>query len=181
MTNININNIKGIVEWKAPSNIALVKYWGKKGNQIPINPSLSLPLTTSYTQTIIEFSPKQGKEQIIDFTLDGRKNPLFANKIQRFLKNICPYMPFVTELDFKFISKNTFPHSSGIASSASGFAALSLGLCTIEKNISDIPIPDFSQKASLISRLGSGSASRSIYEDASLWGKTDLFCNKIPE
>ena len=49
----------GIVKWKSPSNIALVKYWGKKDNQIPQNPSISFTLSKSYTTTSVEFKPKK--------------------------------------------------------------------------------------------------------------------------
>ena len=46
----------GSVRWRSPSNIALVKYWGKRPGQIPENPSLSFTLTRSFTETMIEFS-----------------------------------------------------------------------------------------------------------------------------
>ena len=49
----------GIVKWNSPSNIALVKYWGKKDNQIPQNPSISFTLSESYTTTSVEFKPKK--------------------------------------------------------------------------------------------------------------------------
>ena len=49
----------GIVEWNSPSNIALVKYWGKKQNQIPQNPSISFTLSKCYTNTVVEFKQKK--------------------------------------------------------------------------------------------------------------------------
>ena len=49
----------GIVEWNSPSNIALIKYWGKKQNQIPQNPSISFTLSKCYTNTVVEFQPKK--------------------------------------------------------------------------------------------------------------------------
>ena len=55
----------GIVEWNSPSNIALVKYWGKKQNQIPQNPSISFTLSKCYTNTIVEFKPKKNTQNKI--------------------------------------------------------------------------------------------------------------------
>jgi len=54
---VNIDNFlsEGIVKWNSPSNIALVKYWGKKDNQIPKNPSISFTLSKSFTTTSVEF------------------------------------------------------------------------------------------------------------------------------
>ena len=66
-------------------------------------------------------------------------------------------------------------HSSGIASSASAFSSLALCLVDIEKSITGSN--DFHNKASFISRLGSGSASRSIFGPAAMWGKTNLIDN----
>ena len=48
--------------WEAPSNIALIKYWGKKGNQIPSNPSISFLLSECFTRTKINFSPINSKK-----------------------------------------------------------------------------------------------------------------------
>lgn len=51
-----VNRISGLVNWECPSNIALIKYWGKHEKQLPLNPSLSLTLNSSVTDTIIEYS-----------------------------------------------------------------------------------------------------------------------------
>jgi diphosphomevalonate decarboxylase len=55
----------GIVKWNSPSNIAIVKYWGKKENQIPQNPSISFTLSKCYTTTSVEFKPKKTKTVIL--------------------------------------------------------------------------------------------------------------------
>ena len=60
----------GIVKWKSPSNIALVKYWGKKDNQIPQNPSISFTLSKSYTTTSVEFKPKKKNNNNILFDFE---------------------------------------------------------------------------------------------------------------
>ncbi|TVR74377.1 MAG: diphosphomevalonate decarboxylase, partial [Marinilabiliales bacterium] len=72
-------------------------------------------------------------------------------------------------------SSNSFPHSSGIASSASAMSALALCLTSLERVISASPSDDesFLRKASYVARLGSGSASRSVYPGFVLWGRTD--------
>ncbi len=50
--------IDSVCSWRSPSNIALVKYWGKKGHQLPANPSLSMTLKECYTETSVKFSPE---------------------------------------------------------------------------------------------------------------------------
>ena len=48
----------GAVAYSAPSNIALVKYWGKKAHQIPANPSISFTLNNCKTSTSLKFKKK---------------------------------------------------------------------------------------------------------------------------
>ena len=68
---VNIDNFlsEGIVKWNSPSNIALVKYWGKKNNQIPQNPSISFTLSESLTTTSVEFKPKKIKSTLLYLNL----------------------------------------------------------------------------------------------------------------
>ena len=47
-------------QWQAPSNIALVKYWGKHGQQLPLNPSISFTLSQCVSQTAVDFFPRAG-------------------------------------------------------------------------------------------------------------------------
>jgi diphosphomevalonate decarboxylase len=171
-------NLKaGKVEWKSPSNIALVKYWGKKDFQIPANPSLSFTLNNSFTQTSIHYQPIKSEKPNLKFYFEGKENVVFANKIKTFLENIYEYFPFLPYLDLEIESSNSFPHSAGIASSASSMSALSLGLCSIENEffgtLKDKEL--FFEKASFISRIGSGSASRSVYGGFVQWGKEEVF------
>jgi diphosphomevalonate decarboxylase len=162
-------------EWSAPSNIALVKYWGKKENQIPANPSISFTLNHCKTITKLEVV-KKSETQDISFELlfEGKSKEDFKPKIQKFLERIVPYCPYIKDYHFKIDTQNTFPHSSGIASSASGMAALAVNIMRLEKTI--IPsISDeyFYSKASFLARLGSGSASRSIKGEVVVWGNHD--------
>jgi len=162
-------------EWSAPSNIALVKYWGKKENQIPANPSISFTLNHCKTITKLEVV-KKSETQDISFELlfEGKPKEDFKPKIRKFLERIAPYCPYIKDYHFKIDTQNTFPHSSGIASSASGMAALAVNIMRLEKTI--IPsISDeyFYSKASFLARLGSGSACRSIKGEVVVWGNHD--------
>ncbi len=186
-----LNSIdQGRVTWSSPSNIALVKYWGKKKDQIPENPSISFTLNDCKTTTILSFSKKENNDDFsFDVYLDGDKKDDFKPKIETFFKRIEVYLPFLKNYHFKIETTNTFPHSSGIASSASGMSALALCLVSVEKElITDFVSNEFfNQKASFLARLGSGSACRSIEGDLIVWGKhnnikgsNDLFGIKYP-
>lgn len=184
----------GTVTWESPSNIALVKYWGKKEHQIPANPSISFTLNNCKTTTTLTFSKKENTQHFsFEVFLDGEKKEEFKPKIETFFKRIESYLLFLTDYHFKIETSNTFPHSSGIASSASGMSALSLCLMSVEKKLSAIQDDSvesqkyFNQKASFLARLGSGSACRSIEGDLIVWGdsttvegSTDLFGVKYP-
>ena len=167
----------GSVAWSSPSNIALVKYWGKKKHQIPENPSVSFTLDYCKTTTTVHFSKKENKDNFsFDVFLDGEKKNDFKPKIDTFFKRIECYLPFLKAYHFKIETSNSFPHSSGIASSASGMSALALCLMSIEQDLRVIQSDSeesqdfFNQKASFLARLGSGSACRSIEGDLIVWG-----------
>jgi diphosphomevalonate decarboxylase len=175
--------------WSSPSNIALVKYWGKKDSQIPANPSISFTLDACKTTTTLTYCKKESKSKFsFEVFLDGDKKDDFKPKIQTFFERIEKYVPFLKEYHFEIDTKNTFPHSSGIASSASGMSALALCLMSIEKELNtEISDEYFNQKASFLARLGSGSACRSIEGDLIVWGShkeisnsSDLFGVKYP-
>jgi diphosphomevalonate decarboxylase len=164
----------GTIEWECPSNIALIKYWGKHEKQLPINPSLSFTLSKSVTRTRIEFSYAKDQDFALEFQLNGTIHKPFAHRILRYFKYISQFLPFIQNARFVINSSNNFPSSAGIASSASSYGALALALCTIEKQIYRIEDPrdEFLRKASFMARLGSGSASRSVYGGYVLWGRT---------
>jgi len=174
----------------APSNIALVKYWGKKEGQIPTNTSLSFTLKNCVTQTELKCIRKEIKNNIIDFSVffEGKLNAAFKPKIDIFFDRILTYMPFLADYDFEIHTQNTFPHSSGIASSASGMAALSVCLMQLEKALNPTITEDyFNKKSSFVARLGSGSACRSKEGPVVIWGKhpavensSDLYGIKAP-
>lgn len=159
--------------WLAPSNIALVKYWGKSGLQIPANPSLSMTLKNARTETRVSVTPSSRREIIFKF--ENQEKPEFLPKIEAFLERISEFCPWVNKAAFSINSTNTFPHSSGIASSASSMAALALSVTEIDFSLAGITDEshDFLKSASFLARLGSGSASRSVYSGYALWGKHD--------
>jgi len=168
----------GTVTWQSPSNIALVKYWGKKGFQVPANPSLSMTLSSSFTETSVEFFHLKTPGKIsIEFFFEGEKNELFESKIVKYFENISTELPFLKDSHFIINSKNTFPHSAGIASSASAMSALALCLCSIEQLLlegRENQNDEFFKRASYFARIGSGSAARSVYDGLVSWGETDL-------
>ncbi len=164
---------QGEVCWQAPSNIALIKYWGKKEIQIPRNPSLSFTLTACATRTSVGFSLRtdHSSDYSIDFYFEGEKKEDFLPKINTFLKRAQPYLPFLSTYHFEIRSENTFPHSSGIASSASSMAALAICFVDIERQLLGLPEEALDHtKASFIARLGSGSACRSVQGKIVEWG-----------
>lgn len=164
---------EGKVTWQSPSNIALVKYWGKKENQIPANPSISFTLDSCRTTTTLHFE-KREKTEAFDFELyfEGKEKNSFRPKVEKFLERISGYLPFLRDYRFKIETSNSFPHSSGIASSASGMSALALCLMSLEKQLDPGMTEEFfTRKASFLARLGSGSACRSIEGELVAWGE----------
>lgn len=170
----NFKATNGRVGWRSPSNIALVKYWGKRPIQIPANPSISLTLSTSHTDTYCDFSLKESASEDINisFLFEGKENPAFGQKIQKWLTSIKDQLPWLTQFDFTFESANSFPHSAGIASSASAMSAAALCIGDIQRQITGSGALDL-QQISNLSRLGSGSACRSVYAHAAMWGKME--------
>lgn len=185
---------QGSVTWQSPSNIALVKYWGKKENQIPANPSISFTLNNCATTTTLEYKKREGnREEHTDFDFElifeGKKKEDFKPKINTFFNRIAKYCPFLHHYSFEIKTENSFPHSSGIASSASGMSALALCLMSLERELDpDMSEEFFNKKASFLARLGSGSACRSVDGDLVVWGahkeingSSDLFGVSFPD
>lgn len=179
----------GSFEWSAPSNIALVKYWGKKEHQIPANPSVSFTLKNCKTITKLAFEKKTNSDTFsFDLFFEGNPKEEFKPKIQKFLERIDVYCPYLKKYHLTIDTTNTFPHSSGIASSASGMAALAMLIMSLEKALNTTMSDDyFYKKASFLARLGSGSACRSVKGKVVVWGKhneiagsSDLFGVDFP-
>ena len=168
-------------ECSAPSNIALIKYWGKKEHQIPANPSISFTLNNCKTITKVNFTKKHfdklnvtNNDFSFELLFEGKPKEDFKPKILKFFQRIETYCPYLKEYHIVIDTENTFPHSSGIASSASGMAALAMNVMCLEKEINPNVTEDlFYKKASFLARLGSGSACRSIKGQVVVWGKNE--------
>jgi diphosphomevalonate decarboxylase len=187
---------KASFTWQTPSNIALVKYWGKSNPQIPKNASISFTLNNCHTITTVDFAHKQSSEldleseKLVTFNLffEGKQKDEFKPKIAEFFKRVQEYCPYIFEYEMTINSTNSFPHSSGIASSASGLSAIAMCLMSLEKELSaELSTEFINKKASFLARLGSGSASRSIEGPLVVWGKhpeiegsSDLFGVQFP-
>lgn len=180
---------KASFTWQTPSNIALVKYWGKSNPQIPKNASISFTLNNCHTITTIDFEKKE-KSTVVDFDLffEGKQKDEFKPKIAEFFTRIKEYCPFIFEYKMTIHSENSFPHSSGIASSASGLSAIARCLMSLESEINSSLSEEYiNKKTSFLARLGSGSASRSIEGPLVVWGNhpdiegsSDLYGVKFP-
>jgi diphosphomevalonate decarboxylase len=187
---------KASFTWQTPSNIALVKYWGKSNPQIPKNASISFTLNNCHTITTIDFERKPNAELVsesdkkAEFTIffEGKAKEEFKPKIAEFFKRIQEYCPYIFDYKMTINSENSFPHSSGIASSASGLSAIARCLMSLEQEINpDLSLAFINKKASFLARLGSGSASRSIEGPLVVWGNhpeiegsSDLFGVQFP-
>ena len=141
---------------------------------MPANPSISFTLDACHTTTSLELSEKRSLLPF-DFKVifNGKEEPGFKPKIETFFKRVAHLVPFLEQYHFTINTKNTFPHSSGIASSASGLSALSLCLASAALQLNLPHDEDFYRFSSTLSRLGSGSASRSVYGGLVIWGKHD--------
>jgi diphosphomevalonate decarboxylase len=180
---------KASFTWQTPSNIALVKYWGKSEPQIPKNASISFTLNNCHSITTIEFQKIEKTEEVqFEVFFEGSKKKEFKPKIAQFFLRIAAYCPYIFEYQMTIHSQNSFPHSSGIASSASGLSAIASCLMSLEQQLIPVLNSDFViKKASFLSRLGSGSACRSLEGPLVVWGNhpaiegsSDLFGVKFP-
>lgn len=184
--NKNFNISSQTVSASCPSNIALIKYWGKYERQIPANPSISYTLNNCKTNTSMEFVADE-KFSVQTF-LSGNEEKKFAEKIEKYFRNIEEFLPWILKGKYVIKTENTFPHSSGIASSASGFGAIAKCLMELDQQFSGLQDSDFKlRKASFLARLGSGSACRSLYDGLVVWGATkevedssDLYALQYP-
>ena len=131
----------------------------------------------------MSFTKKDNKDDFsFDFFFEGKPKEDFKPKIQKFFERIESYCSYLKEYHIEIDSQNTFPHSSGIASSASGMAALAMNIMSLEKALKpEISDDYFYKKASFLARLGSGSACRSVKGEVVIWGEhqnsdsSDLF------
>ena len=138
----------------AHANIALVKYWGKREAQLnlPAVGSISITLDALTTKTTVRFSDEIEADR---FVLNGASEAQKAARVFDFLDHIRAMADI--RLRAEVLSENNFPTGSGLASSASGFAALALAAS------SAAGLSLSSGQLSILARQGSGSAARSIF------------------
>jgi diphosphomevalonate decarboxylase len=162
------------ITWQSPSNIAIIKYWGKKNGQFPLNPSLSMTLSRAVTQTRVNIiSNKTGKGLL---SINGDPYHPFLPKMRSLIQQLNTEIPLLAGMAFSADTVNHFPHSTGIASSASGLSAFPLCILAIAGKMinRELTIFEIQHMASYASRLGSGSACRSLYGGYTAWGKSSL-------
>lgn len=148
----------------APANIAFIKYWGKVDEKLrlPANSSISMNLSNALTETEVFFSK--------DFTCDEfylNNEKMLLEESERVIKHIDLMRDRTSYKKYKVKvhTTNNFPKGAGIASSASGFAALTLAVSdALKMNLSE-------KELSIYARLGSGSACRSVPDGFVEWKK----------
>jgi len=147
----------------APANIALCKYWGKRDKELnlPITSSLSVSLGALGTETVLSLTEEQDIITLNGQRVDGAGS--FARRLTEFLDLFRLPGRF-----FQVETINTIPTGAGLASSASGFAAL---VCAL-RELLQLNID--SKSLSILARLGSGSACRSLYNGFVEWRAGEL-------
>lgn len=144
----------------APANIAFIKYWGKADDalRLPLNSSISMNLSGCTTTTTVEFLPEYQSDDATFLQSEG-----IPSRVSQHLDRLRQRAG--TKLHAKVITSNTFPSGAGIASSASGFAALTVAAAeALELKLSE-------KELTIFARLGSGSACRSIPDGFVEWRK----------
>lgn len=150
---------------QAPANIAFIKYWGKKdsGLRLPANDSISMNLGGISTTTTVEFNSQFLADEV---TINGQSaNERAYGRVVKFLDKIRQFTD--QNLKAKVTSENSFPTGAGLASSASGFAALALAA------VSALQLELSERELSQLARQGSGSACRSIPDGFVQWQTAD--------
>lgn len=154
----------------APANIAFIKYWGKANDalRIPLNSSFSMNISGAYTTTTVEFSPRFIRDDIVllaDSQSGDHVRGIFS-ELEK--KRIIEHLDRIrlragVTMCANVVTQNSFPKSSGAASSASGFAALTVAAsAALQLHVSE-------KELTILARLGSGSACRSIPDGFVVW------------
>ena len=143
----------------APSNIALCKYWGKREDDLnlPVTSSLSVSLGPFGSHVTVGLCEKSDGVELNGKRMEGGSS--FARRVSAFLDLFRP----TRRTFFKVVAVNTIPTAAGFASSASGFAAMTMALDELFGWKLD------QREWSILARLGSGSACRSVYEGFVEW------------
>jgi len=149
----------------AHPNVALIKYWGRKDEKfrLPANGSISINLSAMTTTTTVEFSKEFKTDEI---QINGETITKEADRVIQHLDRIRTLAQ--SDLNAKVVSKNNFPSSTGLSSSSSGFAALTVAAThALKLNLSE-------KELSIMARQGSGSACRSIPDGWVKWNDAEI-------
>ena len=172
------------MQWfaQAPANIALIKYMGKKDStqNIPLNASLSYTLNNLLSSVTME--SQSGKKDFWEplQTPGAKPFALPAQAQERFLLHLDHLKNhFNYHGAFVVRSNNNFPHSSGLASSASSFAALTKCAVLALSELTKTSAPSIETQAQW-SRLGSGSSCRSFFAPWALWQENTVSAIDLP-
>ncbi len=144
----------------APTNIAFIKYWGRKNEELrlPENGSISMNLSGLNTMTTVEFDETLERDEV---EINGTKIVNEVQKVSKHLDRVRALAGIQTRASVS--SKNNFPTGTGLSSSASGFAALTVAAAKAAGfNLSE-------KELSILARQGSGSACRSIPDGFVEW------------
>lgn len=159
----------------AHPNLAFLKYWGKRDSKlnIPLNNSISMNLGGVYTRTTVEFDAALSEDEVI--VVGQGEEAKFDRRVTRHLDRIRSIAQVDTHARVK--TENSFPAGTGFASSASGFAALTLAAAAA------LSLDLDQRQLSILARQGSGSACRSIPDGFVEWiaGETneDSFARQL--
>jgi diphosphomevalonate decarboxylase len=144
----------------ANANMALVKYWGKRDSKLilPHNSSISMTWDGIHTVTTVDFSPKYSEDSIVVNDEELKKDE----------KDVLGHVERIRQIaglkeKAKVVSESNFPVAAGLASSASGLAALTVAAC----EAAGLKMTE--KQLTILARQGSGSASRSISEGFVEW------------
>lgn len=172
------------MQWisEAPSNIALIKYMGKKDSVINLPANASLSYTLPHLSTCVELTPIGGATDVFEalpesrypFTLSEAGQLRFLAHLQRLKQQ------FHYQGAFRVRSANDFPQGTGLASSASSFAALTRCAVAALCDLTHIPVPSLSVQAAW-SREGSGSSCRSFFAPWALWEEATVSPVTFPQ
>lgn len=161
-----------VATWEAPANIAFVKYWGARNLEeaIPRHPSISMTLSSCVSRTTVECLAGAGADEVWLLSEGGgaeRPGGTFEGRVLDHLERLRRHAGRRERL--RVLTRNSFPAAAGMASSASGFAALTLAALDA-LGVETTP----AELSELARRSGSGSAARSVLGGYVEWPAGDL-------
>lgn len=167
----------------APANIALIKYMGKTStiDNTPANASLSYTLSPLQSYVTLETQTTHNNDIWQCLPLDSHKDIVLSTVGQnKFIQHL-KYIKKLYGIDENFLikSNNNFPLATGMASSASAFAALTKCAINAMSEITNTAKPSLQEQAK-ISKCGSGSSCRSFFAPYAIWEQDKVDAINLP-